>query len=98
MQKARPMIPAGACPVLEFLYEDRKITASGRETTDTDPGLAMIEGRLFARDLYSEHELLPDRVADKPRSDAGIRSVGGAKFSETKSWLRISGTRLCHLP
>jgi len=34
------MIPAGACPVLEFLYEDRKITASGRETTDTDPGLA----------------------------------------------------------
>ena len=66
MQKARPIIPAGACPVLEFLYEDRKITASGRETTDTDPGLAMIEGRLFARDLYSEHELLPDRVADKP--------------------------------
>jgi len=67
MQKARPIIPAGACPVLEFLYEDRKITASGRETTDTDPGLAMVEGRLFARNLYSEHELLPDRVADKPR-------------------------------
>ena len=61
------MIPAGACPVLEFLYEDRKITASERETTDTDPRLAMIEGRLFARDLYSEHELLPDRVADKSR-------------------------------
>src|SRR5260370_40887949 len=54
------------------------------------------EGRLFARNLHSEHEPLPDRVADKPRSDAGIRSAGGGKFSETKSWLRISGTRLCH--
>ena len=26
--------------MLEFLYQDRKITASGQETTDTDPGLA----------------------------------------------------------
>ena len=26
--------------MLEFLYQDRKITASGYETTDTDPGLA----------------------------------------------------------
>ena len=33
--------PGWSLPVLEFLYEDRKITASGHETTDTDPGLAM---------------------------------------------------------
>jgi kynurenine formamidase len=26
--------------VLKFLYEKRKITASGHETTDTDPGVA----------------------------------------------------------
>ena len=26
--------------VLKYLYEDRKITASGHETTDTDPGIA----------------------------------------------------------
>jgi len=26
--------------VLKYLYEDRKITASGHETTDTDPGVA----------------------------------------------------------
>ena len=26
--------------MLKYLYEDRKITASGHETTDTDPGLA----------------------------------------------------------
>ena len=27
-------------PALKFLYEERKITALGHETTDTDPGLA----------------------------------------------------------
>jgi kynurenine formamidase len=27
-------------PVLKYLYEERKITASGHETTDTDPGIA----------------------------------------------------------
>jgi kynurenine formamidase len=27
-------------PALKFLYEERKITASGHETTDTDPGIA----------------------------------------------------------
>jgi len=26
--------------VLKYLYEERKITASGHETTDTDPGVA----------------------------------------------------------
>jgi kynurenine formamidase len=32
--------PGWSRPVLEFLYETRKIAASGHETTDTDPGLA----------------------------------------------------------
>lgn len=32
--------PGWSLPVLKFLYEDRKITASGHETTDTDPGIA----------------------------------------------------------
>jgi kynurenine formamidase len=32
--------PGWSKPVLQFLYETRKITASGHETTDTDPGLA----------------------------------------------------------
>src|SRR5437870_8937136 len=53
------------------------------------------QGRLFARNLHSEHEPLPDRVADKPRSGAGIRSAGGREFSKTKRWLWISGPRLC---
>jgi kynurenine formamidase len=32
--------PGWSKPVLELLYEQRGITASGHETTDTDPGLS----------------------------------------------------------
>lgn len=39
--------PGWSLPVLKYLYEVRKITASGHETTDTDPGLST------SRDDYS---------------------------------------------
>lgn len=32
--------PGWSLPVLKYLYEDRRIIASGHETTDTDPGIA----------------------------------------------------------
>ncbi len=32
--------PGWSLAVLQYLYEDRRITASGHETTDTDPGMA----------------------------------------------------------
>ena len=32
--------PGWSLPALKYLYEERKITASGHETTDTDPGTA----------------------------------------------------------
>jgi kynurenine formamidase len=32
--------PGWSLPALKLLYEERKITASGHETTDTDPGIA----------------------------------------------------------
>jgi kynurenine formamidase len=32
--------PGWSLPVLQYLYEERKITASGHEPTDTDPGIA----------------------------------------------------------
>ncbi|HET9417811.1 MAG TPA: cyclase family protein [Chthoniobacterales bacterium] len=32
--------PGWSLPALKYLYEERKITASGHETTDTDPGVA----------------------------------------------------------
>ncbi len=36
--------PGWSKEVLTYLYEDRKITASGHETTDTDPGIATSKG------------------------------------------------------
>lgn len=33
--------PGWSKPVLQFLYETRHVTASGHETTDTDPGLSV---------------------------------------------------------
>ena len=36
--------PGWSLPVLKYLYEERKITASGHETTDTDPGVATSKG------------------------------------------------------
>jgi kynurenine formamidase len=36
--------PGWSLEVLKYLYEQRKITASGHETTDTDPGLATSRG------------------------------------------------------
>ena len=32
--------PGWSLPALKFLYQERRITASGHETTDTDPGIA----------------------------------------------------------
>ena len=39
-QKGVAHYPGWSLPALKYLYEQQKITASGHETTDTDPGLA----------------------------------------------------------
>jgi kynurenine formamidase len=39
-RERRAHYPGWSKEVLQFLYEERKITASGHETTDTDPGIA----------------------------------------------------------
>ena len=36
--------PGWSLEVLKYLYEERKITATGHETTDTDPGIATSRG------------------------------------------------------
>jgi kynurenine formamidase len=64
--------PGWSREVLEYLYEGRKITASGHETTDTDPGVATsrgdysLERYLLGTDHY-QIELLTnlDRVPER---------------------------------
>ena len=63
--------PGWSLPVLRYLYEDRHITASGHETTDTDPGIATthddysLESWILHHDHY-QIELLAnlDRVPE----------------------------------
>ena len=47
--------PGWSLAVLKYLYEDRKITASGHETTDTDPGLATSKGD-YSLESYILHQ------------------------------------------
>jgi kynurenine formamidase len=63
--------PGWSKDVLQYLYEERKITASGHETTDTDPGIATskedysLETYILGTDHY-QIELLTnlDQVPD----------------------------------
>lgn len=43
--------PGWSLPALKYLYEERKITASGHETTDTDPGISTSKGD-YALETY----------------------------------------------
>lgn len=44
--------PGWSMPVLKYLYEDRKITASGHETTDNGPGNMDMERYVLDTDHY----------------------------------------------
>jgi kynurenine formamidase len=74
--------PGWSLPVLELLYEDRRITASGHETTDTDPGLATtkddysLESYILKTDHY-QIELLAN--LDQVPEAGGIVIVSWAK-------------------
>ena len=81
--------PGWSMPALKFLYEERKITASGHETTDTDPGTATtkddytLETYILSHDHY-QIELLTN-LDQLPESGAIIfatfpKPKGGSGF------------------
>jgi kynurenine formamidase len=81
--------PGWSLPALKFLYEERKITASGHETTDTDPGTATtkddysLETYILSHDHY-QIELLTN-LDQLPESGAIIfatfpKPKGGSGF------------------
>ncbi|MEW6356309.1 MAG: cyclase family protein [Planctomycetota bacterium] len=81
--------PGWNLDVLKYLYEERKITASGHETTDTDPGAATSKGdySLETYILQSDHyqiELLTN-LDQVPESGALVvvafpKPKGGSGF------------------
>lgn len=68
--------PGWSLEVLKYLYEDRRITASGHETTDTDPGIATsredysLEAYVLAQNHY-QIELLTN-LAEVPEAGSLI--------------------------
>ena len=81
--------PGWSPDVLKYLYEDCKITASGHETTDTDPGIATSKGdySLEAYILKQNHyqiELLTN-LSEVPEAGALVvatfpKPLGGSGF------------------
>jgi len=75
--------------VLKYLYEERKITASGHETLDTDPGIATSKGDYWLETyiLGTDHyqiELLAN-LAKVPEAEAMVvvafpKPKGGSGF------------------
>ncbi|MDQ6807903.1 MAG: cyclase family protein [Verrucomicrobiota bacterium] len=82
-----PHFPGWSMETLKFLYEVRKITASGHETTDTDPGNTTTEGALETYVLGTNHyqiELLTN-LDQVPESGALViatfpKPEGGSGF------------------
>ncbi len=81
--------PGWTKEALQFLYEERQITASGHETTDTDPGVATskndysLENYILSRDKY-QIELLTN-LDQVPESGAIVvvtfpKPKGGSGF------------------
>jgi len=81
--------PGWSLEVLRYLYEERGVTASGHETTDTDPGLATsrndysLEAYILGRNRY-QIELLA-HLDEVPESGALVvatfpKPLGGSGF------------------
>ena len=81
--------PGWSMPALKFLYEERNVTASGHETTDTDPGIATtkddysLETYILSHDHY-QIELLTN-LDQLPESGAMViatfpKPKGGSGF------------------
>ena len=88
--------PGWTLPALKNLYEERRMTASGHETTDTDPGLATtkddysLETYILSTNHY-QIELLTN-LDQLPRSRRNRR----CQFPQTKRRLRFPGARICN--
>jgi kynurenine formamidase len=78
--------PGWSLPALKYLYEERKITASGHETTDTDPGIATtkddysLETYLLSTNHY-QIEMLTTRPLQSAQSLCHFsKTKGGSGF------------------
>ena len=75
--------PGWSLPALKYLYEESKITASGHETTDTDPGLAttkddysleyyILGTNHYQIELLTNLDQVPEFSFPKPKGGCGF--------------------------
>jgi kynurenine formamidase len=88
--------PEWSLPAPEYLYEQRKITASGHETTDTDPGIATTQDDYSLETYILSTNHYQIEVADEFRSGSGGGRYCRSQFSETKERLGVSSARICN--
>src|SRR6266516_3962032 len=72
--KGASRYPGWSLPALKFLYEERRITASGHETTDTDPGIAArkndYRSETYLLDTNSQPAEAPTKLYQRPEASA----------------------------
>ena len=85
--------PARSRPVLRYLYEERKITASGHETTDTNCGIDCSKGdySLETYILGTDHYQV-ELLANLDKVPRRARSCG--KLPEAEEWIGLSRARV----
>jgi kynurenine formamidase len=70
--------PGWSLPALKYLYEERKITASGHETTDTDPSIATTKDDHYQIELLTNLDQVPEAggivfiTFPKPKGGSGF--------------------------
>jgi len=88
--------PGWSLPGLKYLYERRKITALGHETTDTDPGIATSKDD-YSLETYilSTNDYQIELLMNLDQVSRGWR-YRRSQFPKTKERLGISSARICN--
>ena len=84
--------PGWSLPVLQYLYLERQVVATGHETTDTDPGTHASRGDYSLESWILHHGHYQIELANQSRSRARSRLPRHGRLSETARRLGLSGS------
>jgi kynurenine formamidase len=87
--------PGWGLPAWKHLSEQRKIIASGHETTDTDPGVATSKDNYSLETYILSTNHYQIELLTKSRSGPGSWRNRRSKLSKTKRRLRVSSAGVC---
>ena len=88
--------PGWSLSALKYLYEERKITASGHETTDTDPGVATSKDDYSLETYILSTNHYQIELLTKFGSDSGGRRYRYSQFPKANERIGFSSARICN--